>query len=122
MKLGTSIRGRSSASNLSTNVAGSSVAFGWWRSLLGCYPYIAVMIQVINILLKIYKNGFVITVLLFVYDECTVHVLYKLEENKSREVQIQVESFVYCPGGTSGEANKNKETILRSRPIQLTNR
>jgi len=77
------------------------------------------MTQVISILLKIYMGGFVITVLLFVYNECTVH---ELEENKSREVQIQVESFVYCPGGTSGEANKNKETILRSRPIQLTNR
>ena len=75
MKLGTSIRGRSSASNLSTNVAGSSVAFGWWGSLLEYYRYIVVMSQVISILLKIYMGGFVITVLLFVYNECTVHVL-----------------------------------------------
>jgi len=65
-------------------------------------------------------EGLYITVLLFVYNECTV--LHQLEENKSREVQIQVESFVHCPGGTSGEANKDKEIISRSRRIQLTNR
>lgn len=138
MKLGMSIRGPFSASDLLASVAGGSMASGNGGAVYLDIAFTVDRIRVINIilaitpvricywersLLQILKCeawGLCIAVLPCVYNRCTAG--YRLEEKNLGSYILNRVLCVSPYPGTSVEANKDKETISRSIPIQVANR
>jgi len=139
MKLGISTHGRFSASDLPATVVGSSVAFGWWRSgALGhhhCHGRSAgdkyCIVHHTRICCREYAflpvlkhEGLYIAVLSFLYyNKSLLQQICGVVPVGGKNLGSYISSRVLCPcPGTLVEANKDKETIPQSRPIQVTSK